>query len=129
MICADTDHPDPADRYGLAGPGLIAQPASDNGANGRLHSRTGMLRAVENGYAVAWAGQLGHAVIADRFGRVLAEAVVGGAEPFTTIVADVPVAPAATLTSRLGGWFGWLSVVVAALAVGATVRVRRPSRT
>jgi apolipoprotein N-acyltransferase len=129
LICADVNYPDPADDYGRAGAGLVAAPASDNGANGWLHARTAVLRGVENGYAVAWAGQQGHALIADRYGRVLAEADLGGPGPFTTIVADVPVAPGPTVAARLGGAFGWLCLAVVVAALTGTVRARRLSHT
>ena len=127
-ICADFDHPDVARDYGRAGAGLVLLPSSDNGANGWLHSRTGLVRGVENGFAVARAGQHGRLVASDRFGRPLADTASGGPEPFAVTVTDVPVTPSATVYSRLGDWFGLLAVVVAAGAVATTAGRSRDRR-
>ncbi|MEU4674601.1 nitrilase-related carbon-nitrogen hydrolase [Amycolatopsis sp. NPDC023774] len=111
-ICADLDFSQPSRDYGTAGTTLLAVPASDNNENGWQHSRTGLLRGVENGMPVAWAGQNGSLMITDGWGRVLAQAHTGGPAAFTTIVADV-AGPAATTYSRLGDWFAWLCLTIA----------------
>lgn len=126
-ICADFDFPDVAREYGTSGTGLVVLPSSDNGANGWLHSRTGLVRGVENGFAVARAGQQGQLVASDRFGRALVDLPSGGTEAFAVAVADVPVTATATVYSWLGDWFGWFCVVLVAVALALTSRGSRIS--
>lgn len=122
-ICADLDFPDPARAYAAAGARVLAVPASDEDANGRQHSRTALLRGVENGEAVGWAAQNGTELIADGYGRVLAEGHTAGATGFTVLVHDVPAGPGATPYTRFGAWFAWLC-----LALAATALIRIPLR-
>jgi apolipoprotein N-acyltransferase len=124
-ICADVNHPDPSRDYARAGARLLAIPASDEDANGWQHSRMALIRGVENGQAVVWAGRTGEVMISDGWGRVLASAHTGGDSPFTTVIADVPLGPGATLYSRLGDWFAWLCL---ALVAAALVQARRSHR-
>jgi apolipoprotein N-acyltransferase len=112
-ICADVDFPNPSRDYAEAGAQLLAIPASDEDANGWQHSRTALLRGVENGQAVVWSARRGTLMISDGWGRVLADAHTDGPGPFTTIVADVPTGPGATPYTRLGDWFAWLCLVLA----------------
>lgn len=129
LICADANFSDVARAYGRAAAGLVVMPSSDNVDNGWVHARTGALRGIENGFAVAWPGQQGNLLIADRSGNVLAEATSRSPAPFTTVVADVPVAPDATIYNRLGGWFPWSCVALVLIGMAATVRrVRAPAR-
>jgi apolipoprotein N-acyltransferase len=126
-ICADLDFARPSRDYGAAGTTLLAIPASDNGRNGWQHSRTALLRGVENGLPVVWAGQNGTLMISDARGRVLAQARPVGPAPFTMITADV-TGPVATFYSRHGDWFAWLCLVVALGGLVATGRRRLRSR-
>lgn len=124
-ICLDVNFPDLTRDYAAAGADLLAIPASDENDNGWQHSRVALLRAVENGVPVVWSDRTGTPMITDGTGRVLADAHTGGPGPFTTVVADVPVGPGATLYTRLGDWFAWLCL---AIALGGLVRVsRRPA--
>jgi apolipoprotein N-acyltransferase len=84
----------------------------------RQHSRTALLRGVENGQAVAWGGRQTVLMVSDGWGRVLADAPTGGLGLFTTIVADVPIGPGATPYTHLGDWFAWLCL---ALALGGLI--------
>jgi apolipoprotein N-acyltransferase len=121
-ICADLDFAQPSRDYGVAGTTLLAIPASDNDENGWQHSRTALLRGVENGMPVAWADQNGTLLISDGWGRVLAQAHTGGPARFTSVTADV-TGPGTTLYSRLGDWFAWLCLAIALGGLVATLPV------
>ncbi|MGC7102988.1 nitrilase-related carbon-nitrogen hydrolase [Amycolatopsis lurida] len=140
LICLDVNFRDPSQDYAEGGTRLLAIPASDEDLNGWQHSRTAVLRGVENGQAVAWGGRQTMLVLADGHGRVIAErptgepaaaaTVVGevpadGTGGFTTVVADVPLGPGATVYTRFGDWFGWLCVGLTALAVLVAIRRRK----
>lgn len=59
-------------------------------------------------------------MIAESNGRVLAEGHTGGSVPFTTLVADVADGPGATLYTRFGDWFAWLTVLIALGGLAST---------
>lgn len=122
-ICADVNFPHPSRDYARAKTQLLAIPASDEDTNGWQHSRTALIRGVENGQAVVWSDRTGESMISDGWGRIVASAHTGGNGPFTTLVADVPMGPGATVYTALGDWFAWLCL---ALALGGlVVRPRR----
>ncbi len=122
--CMDVNFPAPSRDYALAGTSLVAVPADDEDVDGWQHSRTAVLRGVENGMAVAWAATDGRTIVADAWGRVLAEDRTGG-KPFAVAIADVPSGVGPTPYSRLGDWFAWLCM---AMALAATAfATRRPS--
>jgi apolipoprotein N-acyltransferase len=112
-ICLDINHADPTNDYAAAGADLLAIPASDETDNGWQHSRTALLRGVENGLPVVWSDRTGMPMITDGLGRVLADAHTGGPGAFTTVVADAPVGPGATPYTRFGDWFAWLCLAIA----------------
>lgn len=120
MVCMDVNFADPGGKYGEAGTGLVLIPASDEDVDGWAHSRTALIRGVENGFSVAWSAARGTPMLADAQGHVLADAHTGGG-PFTVVVADVPIGPGKTPYARFGDWFAWLCGVVAliGIAVGA----------
>ena len=120
MVCMDVNFADPGGDYGEAGTGLVLIPASDEDVDGWVHSRTALIRGVENGFSVAWSAAHGTPMLADARGHVLADAHTGG-RPFTVVVADVPVGSGKTLYARFGDWFAWLCglVAVAGIVVGA----------
>jgi apolipoprotein N-acyltransferase len=124
MVCMDVNFADPSGEYGEAGTGLVLIPASDEDVDGWEHSRTALLRGVENGFSVAWSAARGTPMLADARGHVPAEAHTGGS-PFTVVVADVPVGPGKTLYARFGDWFAWLCGLVA--LGGLVVGARKPS--
>lgn len=125
MICLDVNFRAPSASYAAQGARFLAIPASDENDNGWQHSRTALLRGVENGVAVAWGGRQTTLMLADGYGRVLASHATGpGTGGFTTAIADVPPGPGATLYTRLGDWFAWLCVAMTVL--GLFVHKRRP---
>jgi apolipoprotein N-acyltransferase len=126
VVCADVNHRNPSADYATAGARLLAIPASDEDDNGWQHSRTALLRGVENGVAVAWSGRKTRLMASDARGRVVAEAATGGAGAFTAVVADVPTGDGPTPYARLGDWFAWLCV---AAAVAGLVKARSAAQT
>ncbi|WP_020496418.1 nitrilase-related carbon-nitrogen hydrolase [Sciscionella marina] len=123
-ICADLDHPNPSGKYAGAGARLLAVPASDEGENGWQHSRNGVLRGVENGFAIAWSGRASRLLAADGYGRVRTDTVTGGAGALRRVVTEVPEGPGATPYTALGDWFAWLCLAVTAGAVLGSVTRR-----
>ncbi|TCO62372.1 nitrilase-related carbon-nitrogen hydrolase [Actinocrispum wychmicini] len=123
VICADVNFPAPTRDYANAGTEILAIPASDEDTNGWQHSRTALIRGVENGQAVVWSDRTGESMISDGWGRVVASAHTGGNGPFTTLVADVPIGPGATAYTSLGDWFAWLCLALA--VAGLVVKPRR----
>ncbi|WP_329051562.1 acyltransferase [Amycolatopsis sp. NBC_01488] len=121
MVCMDVNFADPSDEYGAAGTGLVLIPASDEDVDGWEHSRTAMIRGVENGFSVAWSAARGTPTLADARGHVLADAHTGGS-PFTVVVADVPIGPGKTFYARFGDWFAWLCGLVALAGIVTGVR-------
>lgn len=111
-ICLDVNLANPTRDYAAAGAQLLLVPASDEDDNGWQHSRTALLRGVENGQPIVWSDRTGTLMISDGSGRVLADAHTGGPGPFTTVVADLPTGPGATPYTHLGDWFAWLCLVV-----------------
>ena len=59
QICKDMDFPELSRRYAAEGANLLLVPAWDFNVDRWLHARMAMLRAVENGFALARAGRNG----------------------------------------------------------------------
>ncbi len=121
MVCMDVNFADPSRGYGDAGTGLVLIPASDEDADGWAHSRTALIRGVENGFSVAWSAARGTPMLADAQGHVLADARTGGS-PFSVVVADVPIGTGKTPYARFGDWFAWLCGLFAAAGIAAAAR-------
>jgi apolipoprotein N-acyltransferase len=124
MVCMDVNFADPSSSYGEAGTGLVLIPASDEDVDGWAHSRTALIRGVENGFSVAWSAARGTPMLADAQGHVLADARTGD-RPFSVVVADVPLGPGKTPYARFGDWFAWLCGLVA--LAGIVTATRKPS--
>jgi apolipoprotein N-acyltransferase len=125
-ICMDVNFRSPSASYAAAGAKMLAIPASDEDANGWQHSRTALLRGVENGMAIAWGGRQTELMLSDGWGRVLASQPTGNPGSFTVVMADVPTGPGATIYTHLGDWFAWLCL---ALTVFGPVAVKHRQRT
>ncbi|MGH8793375.1 MAG: nitrilase-related carbon-nitrogen hydrolase [Stackebrandtia sp.] len=117
QICMDLNFSALTRDYAEAGSRMLAIPASDEIDNGWQHSRTAVLRGVENGQSVAWSGRRGALTLADGYGRVLAETRSGGSGEFTVVAADVPPGPGSTPYTAMGDWFAWLCLTLAAAGV------------
>ncbi|MGB7731373.1 MAG: nitrilase-related carbon-nitrogen hydrolase [Candidatus Acidiferrum sp.] len=122
-ICKDMDFPHLSREYGLAGTGLLLVPAWDFDADGWLHGRMSFLRGVEDGFSIARAPRHGILTVTDDRGRVLAERNTN-AQPFTVLVAQVPVQHDATLYLRWGNWFPWFCVLILLVSVITAVKSR-----
>ncbi|MGB2632609.1 MAG: nitrilase-related carbon-nitrogen hydrolase [Candidatus Acidiferrum sp.] len=122
-ICKDMDFPRLSREYGLAGAGLLLVPAWDFDADGWLHGRMSFLRAVEDGFSIARAPRHGILTVTDDRGRVLAERNTK-AQPFTVLVAQVPVRHDATLYLSWGNWFPWCCVLTLLVSVVTVVKSR-----
>ncbi|MEO6769842.1 MAG: nitrilase-related carbon-nitrogen hydrolase [Umezawaea sp.] len=129
-VCMDVNFPDPARSYAASGARVMALPASDEMVNGWQHSRAALVVGTQNGLAMAWSGQRGTLMLADGYGRVLAEARTDETTPFVTVIATVPAGPGATPYTRLGDWFPWavVALLLAALVAAWATRRRKPEQ-
>ena len=123
LVCMDVNFADPSREYGRAGTGLVLIPASDEDVDGWMHSRTALIRGVENGFSVAWSAVRGTPMLSDAHGHVLADTHTGGS-PFSVVVADVPTGAGHTPYARFGDWFAWLCGVLALAGIAVSVRRR-----
>lgn len=128
-ICKDMDHPRMvrADAASLQ-PAVLAVPAWDFGRDGWAHARIAIMRSVENGVPMARAAREGWLTLNDRYGRVVARAEVTSG--FATLVGAIPVdgRGGATLYSRFGDVFGWMSAVLGSGLVVLAMVGRRSVR-
>lgn len=122
-VCKDMDFHDIGQAYAARGAQLMLVPAWDFVADGWLHSRMGILRGVESGFAIARAARGGSLTVSDDRGRVLAEASDDHGD--AQLVADLPLRQTHTLYAAWGDWFAWLE---AALLVFVLLRVRWRNR-
>ncbi|HYZ85656.1 MAG TPA: nitrilase-related carbon-nitrogen hydrolase [Bryobacteraceae bacterium] len=128
-ICRDMDYPDPSRLYGQAQVGLLLVPAWDFDVDRLWHGHMGIMRGVENGFAVVRAAKQGLLTVSDNRGRVLSEKPTAPREAFTTMLASVPVQHATTLYQSWGDWFAWLDMaVVAGLFTVVVVKRQGASR-
>jgi len=109
QICKDMDFPKLSREYASDGANLLLVPAWDFGADRWLHSRMAMLRAVENGFALARSARNGLLTLSDNRGRIISQASTTD-EHFVSIGGTVPVVNERTAYSRSGDWFAWLCV-------------------
>lgn len=122
-ICKDMDFPQLSRQYSEDGVGLLLVPAWDFDLDGWWHGRWAILRGVEDGFSIARAPRHGILTVSDDRGRVLAERVTI-AQPFTTLIAQVPVQHRSTLYSRWGNWFAWLCSALLFLIFFSTLKRR-----
>ena len=126
IICYDLDFTDTARKLVRQGAQLIAVPSNDWSAITYKHYTHVVFRAVENRVAMVKADGGFDSAVIDPYGRVVAVATEpqGGK---STLVADVPLGSGkGTLSSKLGDWVGWLSLVgLVAFTVGQPWLVKR----
>jgi apolipoprotein N-acyltransferase len=111
QICKDMDFPKLSREYAVEGANLLLVPAWDFNLDRWLHSRMAVLRAVENGFALARSARNGLLTLSDNRGRILAEATTVPGR-FVSITGKVNVSPEETFYTRAGDWFAWLCVAV-----------------
>jgi apolipoprotein N-acyltransferase len=109
QICKDMDFPKLSRKYAADGANLLLVPAWDFGVDRWLHSRMAVLRAVENGFALARSARNGLLTLNDNRGRIIAEAATIPMQ-FVSVTAKVSVAREQTFYTRTGNWFAWLCI-------------------
>jgi apolipoprotein N-acyltransferase len=109
QICKDMDFPRLSREYAAESANLLLVPAWDFNLDRWLHARMAVLRAVENGFALARSGRNGLLTLCDNRGRILAEAATVP-DRFVSISGRVNVAREKTFYTRTGDWFVWLCV-------------------
>ena len=118
QICKDLDFPQLSREYASEGANLLLVPAWDFGLDRWLHARMAVLRAVENGFALARSGRNGLLTLSDNRGRIVAEtATVPGR--FVSLSGKVNVVRETTFYTRTGDWFAWLCVVTFFVLLGS----------
>ena len=111
QICKDMDFPGLSREYAAEGANLLLVPAWDFNLDGWLHARMAVLRAVENGFALARSARNGLLTLSDNRGRILAEIATAPGR-FVSISGTVNVSRQETFYTRAGDWFAWLCVAV-----------------
>ena len=111
QICKDMDFPKLSREYAAEGANLLLVPAWDFNRDGWLHARMAVLRAVENGFALARSARNGLLTLSDNRGRILAETETVP-DRFASITGKVNVSREETFYARTGDWFAWLCVAV-----------------
>ena len=126
-ICKDMDFPRTLRHDAQNGIRLMAVPANDFVKDGWIHARMGVMRGVENGFAVVRSAFLGIEAVSDAQGRVLARAGTTG-PGMTRLVAEVPLGPGPTLYTRMGDVFAWACVLASLLLAFCAFGAKRPGR-
>ena len=125
QICKDMDFPKLSRECAAEGANLMLVPAWDFNVDRWLHSRMAVLRAVENGFALARSARNGLLTLNDNRGRILAETATAPGR-FASISGILSVAPKETFYAQTGDWFAWLCVAVCVVlfAVQLLIRLR-----
>jgi len=111
QICKDMDFPKLSREYAADGAELLLVPAWDFNLDRWLHARMAVMRAVENGFALARCARNGLLTLSDSRGRILAETATVS-DRFVSITGKVNIAREKTLYARAGDWFAWLCAAV-----------------
>jgi apolipoprotein N-acyltransferase len=109
QICKDMDFPKLSREYAIQGANLMLVPAWDFNLDRWLHARMAVMRAVENGFALARSARNGLLTLSDNRGRVVAEAATVP-DRFVSISGRVNLAREETVYARAGDWFAWICV-------------------
>jgi apolipoprotein N-acyltransferase len=112
-ICKDLDFASLGRAYAAHGIGIMFVPAWDFGRDGWLHSRMAMLRGIEGGFSVVRSAQDGRLTVTDPYGRVIADER-SDASPDVLLAAHVQAVHLSTVYDRIGDWFAWACLIVAA---------------
>jgi len=123
QICKDMDFPALSREYAADGTDLMLVPAWDFTIDGWLHSRMAVLRAVENGFALARSARNGLLTLSDNRGRIVAET---GTVPghFASISGILNTTPAETFYTQTGDWFAWLCVAAFVVLLASQLLTR-----
>jgi apolipoprotein N-acyltransferase len=120
QICKDMDFPKLSREYALQGANLLLVPAWDFNLDRWLHAQMAVLRAVENGFALARSAQW--PTLSDNHGGSCGSATVPG-----RFVSSPKSERAGNFYTQTGDWFAWLCVamLVILLAFPFLARSRR----
>jgi apolipoprotein N-acyltransferase len=105
------DFPQLSREYAAEGADLLLVPAWDFNLDRWLHARMAVLRAVEDGFALARSARNGLLTLSDNRGRIIAEAATVPGR-FVSISGKINVAREETFYTRTGDWFVWLCVAM-----------------
>ena len=105
------DFPKLSREYADEGANLLLVPAWDFNLDRWLHARMAVLRAVENGFALARSARNGLLTLSDNRGRILAETATVF-EHFVSITGKVNVTREKTFYAQAADWFAWLCVAM-----------------
>jgi apolipoprotein N-acyltransferase len=111
QICKDMDFPKLSREYGTEGADLLLVPAWDFNLDRWLHARMAVMRAIENGFALARSARNGLLTLSDNRGRILAEVATTPGR-FVSITGKVNISREETFYTRAGDWFAWLCVAM-----------------
>jgi apolipoprotein N-acyltransferase len=111
QICKDMDFPKLSREYAIEGANLLLVPAWDFNLDRWLHARMAIMRAVENGFALARSARNGLLTLSDNRGRILAETATVP-DRFVSVTGKVNVSRERTFYTRTGDWFAWLCIAV-----------------
>ena len=126
-ICKDLDFPAMIREYGARGVTLMLAPAWDFGTDGRLHAHMAVLRAVENGFALARAATDGRLTLSDRYGRIVAETVTRG-DDVTVLTGEIGLRGGGTLYARIGDGFAGIACAETLALIGNRLAARAARR-
>jgi apolipoprotein N-acyltransferase len=127
QICKDMDFPKLSREYAAEGANLLLVPAWDFNLDRWLHARMAVMRAVENGFALARSARNGLLTLSDNRGRIVAEAATVPGR-FVSITGKVNVAREKTFYTRTGDWFAWLCVATFFILLVSRLLARSQSR-
>ncbi len=125
QICKDMDFPQLSREYAADGVDLLLVPAWDFNLDRWLHARMAVLRAVENGFALARSARNGLLTLSDNRGRIIAEAATVPGR-FVSISGTLNVAREKTFYTRTGDWFAWLCVATFVVLVASRLLLASP---
>ena len=125
QICKDMDFPKLSRQYAAEGADLLLVPAWDFNLDRWLHARMAVLRAVENGFALARSARNGLLTLSDNRGRILVEVPTAPGR-FVSITRNVMVRREKTFYTRTGDWFAWLCIAIFVVLVASRVLARSP---
>jgi apolipoprotein N-acyltransferase len=123
QICKDMDFPAFSREYAADGADLMLVPAWDFNIDRWLHSRMAVLRAVENGFALARSARNGLLTLSDNRGHILAETATAPGR-FVSISGILNVAPEETFYARTGDWFARFCVAAFVVLVASRLLTR-----
>ena len=127
QICKDMDFPKLSREYAAEGAELLLVPAWDFNIDRWLHARMAVLRAVENGFALARSARNGLLTLSDNRGRIIAEAATAPGQ-FVSTSGKVNVTREETFYTRVGDWLGWLCVAMFVILLAFQLLTRTRTR-